>query len=109
VFVLTHRPPNISDDPGIIFLSAGIEGAVATARVAAEGKNLEIFGANIARQCLEADLLDEIAVHLAPVLLGDGVRFYGAPSAGRVSLTRTILTESGQLIDLRFRLLKQSR
>jgi dihydrofolate reductase len=103
VFVLTHRPPDNADDPGISFLSVGIEEAVATARAAAEGKNLEIFGADVARQCLSAGLLDEIVIHLAPVLLGDGVRFYGAPPAGRVDLTRTTLAESGQLTDLRFR------
>jgi hypothetical protein len=45
-------------------------------------------------------------VHVAPVLLGDGVRFYGAPGVGRVDLERTAVLESGQLTDLRFRVLK---
>jgi dihydrofolate reductase len=66
VFVLTHRPPKEPDDPGITFLTDGVTQAVATARAAADGKNVEIFGANVARQCLDAGLLDEIVVHLAP-------------------------------------------
>jgi riboflavin biosynthesis pyrimidine reductase len=79
---------------------------VATARAAAEDRDLGIFGATTAGQCLDADLLDEIVVHLAPVLLGDGVRFHGGPGAGRVNLERTALAESGQLTDLRFRVVK---
>jgi dihydrofolate reductase len=107
VFVLTHRPPDAPDDPEITFLSDGIDNAVATARAAADGKNLVIFGANAARQCLDAGLLDEIVIHLAPVLLGDGVRLYGAPDASRVALERTAVAESGQLTDLRFRVTKE--
>jgi dihydrofolate reductase len=106
VFVLTHDPPDASDDPAISFLSDGIERAVATARAAAEGGNVVIFGADLFRQCLEAGLLDEIVIHLAPVLLGDGVRFYGAAGAGRVNLERTAVAESGQLTDLRFRVVR---
>jgi dihydrofolate reductase len=103
VFVLTHRVPESPEDPEITFLSTGIEHAVATARAAADGRNLVIFGANTARQCLETGLLDEIVVHLAPVLLGDGVRLHGGPGTGRVDLERTAVDQSGQLTDLRFR------
>jgi dihydrofolate reductase len=106
VFVLTHRPPEQPTDPGITFLSGGVEEAVATARTAADGRNVEIFGAETARGCLDAGLLDEIVVHLAPVLLGDGVRFHGGPGVGRVALERTAVAESGQLTDLRFRVVK---
>jgi dihydrofolate reductase len=101
VFVLTHWPP--ANDPTVRFLSTGVEEAVATARAAAGSKNLEIFGANTAQQCLEAGLLDEIVIHLAPVLLGDGVRLYGAPGATEpVALQLTALAEWGQLVDMRF-------
>jgi dihydrofolate reductase len=53
VFVLTHRPPAAPGDLGIVFLSDGIEAAVATASAAADGKSVGIFGASIARQCIE--------------------------------------------------------
>ena len=106
VFVLTHHPPTSPEDPEIRFLSGEIDEAVATARAAAEGKNVEVFGANIAQQCLHAGLLDEIRVHLAPVLLGDGVRFYGGPGLGSVQLVRTSVAESGQLTDLHFQVAK---
>src|SRR5919109_2403553 len=73
IVVLTHRPSDVRDVAGVTLVSEGIEDAVATARAATAGKEIVVFGANIAEQCLEARLLDEIVIHLAPLLLGDGV------------------------------------
>lgn len=105
VFVLTHRPP---DDPNdaVTFVSAPLADAVATARAAADGKSIVVFGANVAEQCLQQGLLDEIVIHLAPVLLGDGVRLFSAPLSKPVALERTSLARSGQITDLRFRVVK---
>jgi len=74
VFVLTHEPPE-APDPEVTFLTGNIGEAVATARSAAGGKNLEILGADVAGQCLRRGLVDEILVYVLPVLLGDGIRF----------------------------------
>ena len=51
-------------------------------------------------------LLDEIVVHLVPILLGDGIRFYGRPGAERVDLERIGIGWSGQTTNLRFRVAK---
>jgi dihydrofolate reductase len=103
VFVLTHRPPESPEDPEITFLEGSLDEAVTTARQAAGGKNLEIFGANLAAQCLDAGLIGEMVVHVVPVLLGDGVRLYGvAGERTPVELERTELEESGQLASLRY-------
>ena len=100
----THRPPEDPEDPEITFLATDLEDAVATAKQAASDRNLEIFGANLAAQCLDAGLIDEIVVHVAPVLLGDGVRLYGVAGERRpVELERTELGESGRLTSLRYR------
>lgn len=104
VFVLTHHPPEQPGDPGITFLSGGLQDAVVTARAAAGERNLEIFGANVAQQCLAAGLLDEIAVHIAPVLLGDGVRMYG-DGLRRVDLEPVSVAASGRVVDARYRVL----
>jgi riboflavin biosynthesis pyrimidine reductase len=61
-----------------------------------------VFGANLAARCLHAGLLDEIVIHLVPVLLGDGVRLIDAPDLGPVALERKLATTSGQITDLRF-------
>ena len=81
-FVLTHDPPTDEADADYTFLSGDIAAAVETALQAAKGKDLLVLGADIARQCLEAGLIDEILVHIAPVLLGTGVRFFGSDWVG---------------------------
>ncbi|MEV0650679.1 dihydrofolate reductase family protein [Phytomonospora sp. NPDC050363] len=103
-FVLTHRPPD-EPDPAVTFLTCGIEEAVATARSAAGGKNLEILGADVAAQCLQHGLVDEILVYVLPVLLGDGVRF-SPPSLDRIDLEPLSSTRSGAVTTLRFRVRK---
>jgi dihydrofolate reductase len=85
-FVLRHDPPA---QPSVVkgvtgqFLDMDIEQALTIAKGAADGANVVILGANVARQCLKAGLLDEIIVHIAPVLVGAGVRLFenvdGAP------------------------------
>ncbi|GAA2734676.1 dihydrofolate reductase family protein [Streptomyces nogalater] len=106
-FVLTHEPPD-EPDPTVTFLTCGIEEAVATARSAAGGKNLEILGADVAAQCLQRGLVDEILVYVLPVLLGDGVRF-SPPNLGRIDLEPFGNTRSGAVTLLRFRVRKQAR
>jgi dihydrofolate reductase len=102
VFVLTHRPPGAGHRPAITFLSGDLSNAVAAATGAATGKNVIVFGASLAVQCLRAALLDEIVIHLVPVLLGDGVRLIDTPDLGPVALERTLVATSGQVTDLRF-------
>jgi dihydrofolate reductase len=102
VFVLTHRPAEADHHPAITFLSDELGDAVATATDAAAGKDVVVFGASIALQCLRAGLLDEIVIHLVPVLLGDGVRLIDAPDLGTIALDRTRVATSGQITDLRF-------
>ncbi|HEX7145817.1 MAG TPA: dihydrofolate reductase family protein [Gaiellaceae bacterium] len=103
-FVLTHEPPD-EPDPGVTFLTCDIAEAVATARNAAGGKNLEILGADLASQCLQRGLVDEILVYVLPVLLGDGVRF-STPGLGRIDLEPFSNTQSGPVTMLRFRVRK---
>ncbi|WP_410661794.1 dihydrofolate reductase family protein [Amycolatopsis sp. lyj-112] len=103
-FVLTHEPPE-EPDPSVTFLTCGLEEAVATARGAAGGKNLEILGADVAAQCLRHGLVDEILVYVVPVLLGDGVRFT-PPSIDRIDLEPFGNIQSGAVTMLRFRVRK---
>lgn len=106
VFVLTHRRPDEPVDDRVVFVSTPLSEAVTTARVAAEGNNVVVFGANVAQQCLREGLLDEIVIHLAPVLLDGGTRLIAAGDGEPVALRRTTLEEAGQLTDLRFSVVK---
>ena len=104
VFVLAHNPPD-PPDPAVTFLTGDIGEAVATARSAASGKNLEILGADVASQCLRRGLVDEILVYVLPVLLGDGIRF-SSPGLARIDLEPVSSTRSGAVTILRFRVRK---
>lgn len=83
-FVLTHHAPE-TPVPGVTFLN-DLDTAVASAREVAGPKYVNILGANVARQCLEAGHLDEILVVIAPILLGDGTRLFDRPGGTNVKL-----------------------
>ena len=77
VFVLTHheREPLTLGATTFTFVTEGIEAAVQQARDAAGDKDVQVVGgAEIAQQALDAGLLDELHIHVAPQLLGGGVR-----------------------------------
>ena len=104
MFVLSHRPLD-PPDPGVTVLSGDIGDAVARALDAAGGKNLEILGADVAAQCFQRGLVDEVLVYVLPVLLGDGVRF-SAPGMTRTELEPLGSRRSGETTILRFRVRK---
>jgi dihydrofolate reductase len=103
-FVLRHDPPL---QPPVVkgvtgqFLDVPIEEAVRLAKDAAKGADVVVLGANVARQCLEADVLDEIIVHVAPVLVGDGVRLFERPGGEVVRLERVASMDEGETTVLR--------
>jgi dihydrofolate reductase len=104
-FVLRHDPP---DEPPVVkgvtgqFVDVGIEEAVGIAREAADGGDVVVLGANVARQCLEVGLLDEIVIHVAPVLLGGGIRLFERPEGEPVRLVPTASIEEGETTVLRY-------
>jgi dihydrofolate reductase len=100
-FVLTHRPP-ASEVPGVTFVT-DLARAVALAKAAARGKYVNVLGADTTRQCLEAGVLDEIFLCLAPVLLGAGVRLFDLTNGARVGLERLGTTELPHVTNLWFR------
>ena len=73
VFILTHHARETVTKQGgtsYTFVTEGIDAAVAQARAVAGGKNVAVAGgANVVQQCLSAGLLDEMQIHLAPLLL----------------------------------------
>ena len=104
-FVLTHEVPDVDFDPSVTF-SDDVGHAVVQARAAAGGKNVLVIGAETARSCLRAGLIDEVLVHIVPVLLGAGVRLFSAGGSGPIKLEKVGLTEAGQITTLRLRVPK---
>jgi dihydrofolate reductase len=79
-FVVTHRPAEKIFKKGgtsYIFVSEGIEAAMAQAKAAAGEQDVMVNGgADVDRQYLNAGLIDEIRLHLAPILLGAGTPLF---------------------------------
>jgi dihydrofolate reductase len=96
VFVLTHhaRPPlALEGGTTFTFVSDGIESALAQAQRAAGGKDVALAGgASVAREYLNAGLVDEMVLNLAPILLGAGERLFdGVRDLHGLQLVRTIV------------------
>jgi dihydrofolate reductase len=110
VFVLTHHPREpVTKEGGTsyTFVTDGIEAALEQARAAAEDKDVSVAGgASVAQQYLKAGLLDELQVHVAPLLLGDGVRLFDQLGTDPAQLEVTRVIESPAVTHLRYRVVK---
>ncbi len=92
-YVLTHRPEELAGDPrviglgeqgpGVVPINCDIREAIRLGRETAGDKDLQIISADLARQALEFDLIDELQVFVAPVFLGDGTRIFHVPGGRR--------------------------
>jgi dihydrofolate reductase len=102
VLVLTHEPEQLAGDPSVQAVT-DLEPALAQAEALAGRRAVGIFGSDVARQVLALGRVDEIVVHVIPVLLGGGVRLLDDPAAGPRHLERTHLAAHGGLTDMRFR------
>lgn len=112
VFILTHHarePVTKQGGTTFTFVTDGIEAALEQAHAAAGDKDVAVGGgANVVQQYLRAGLLDELQIHVVPVLLGDGVRlFENHLGAGQAELecTRVIESPAG-VTHLRYRVVK---
>jgi dihydrofolate reductase len=103
IFVLTHHPEDATPTEGVTFLNCGPAEAVRIALAAAGGKNLEVFSPTIGRQLLELGLIDEIDLHIAPVLLGEGKRLYDSPGGKPITLHRIGDCEPTAVVNVRYR------
>ena len=113
VFVLTHHPRETVIKEGgtsFTFVTDGIEAALEQARAGAGEEDVLIGGgASVVQQALKAGLLDELQIHLAPVLLGDGVRLFDRLEGVPVELEATRVIESPAVTHLNYRVVKGGR
>ena len=110
VFVLTHharQPLTKQGGTTFTFITDGVEAAAEQARAAAGGKDVLVAGGGSAvQQHLASGLLDELQIHLVPVLLGGGVRLLDNVGDGRPELECTRVIESPAVTHLRYRVVK---
>lgn len=77
MFIVTHsQPEDVPAGSVYTFVTDGIHSAVRQAKEAAAGKDVSVMGPDVGGQLLKAGLVDEIAVHVVPVLFGGGLRMF---------------------------------
>ena len=87
VIVLTHKPPERVDEGEATRYAGDLRAAVALSKqLAGDSRYVNVLGADVARQLIEAGELDEVLMFVAPVLLGDGVRMFEHAGGNEVSL-----------------------
>ena len=110
LFVVTHSQPQDVPAGGVYsFVTDGIHSALQQAKAAAGDKNVVVMGgADMGQQFLRAGLLDEIQIHLVPVLFGSGTRMFEQLGDGHVHLEIAEVIGASEATHLRYRLVKPS-
>jgi dihydrofolate reductase len=106
VFVLSHGVPDDVPEGGVYTFVDDLETALGRARETAGDKNISVMGADTGRQCIDAGVIDEISVHVVPVLFGSGTPMFGPGVDGRVTLEFVGSSESPHATHLRYRVVR---
>lgn len=88
---------------GMDWMAGTTAEAVRIGLAAADGKNLEVLSASIGTQLLQRGLIDEIDLHIAPVLLGDGIRLHDDPGGTPIRLELLVGDDPAATVDVRYR------
>jgi dihydrofolate reductase len=106
VFIVTHHPRDPAEMEGgttYHFVTDGIESALEQARKAAGGKDVMLWGgAQVIQQYLAAGLLDELELHVVPVLLGEGARLFDNLGDAEVQLEQVRAVEAPGVAHLKY-------
>jgi dihydrofolate reductase len=106
IFVPSHRPPapSVAKYPLVTYVTDGIASTMAQAKAAAGDRDVMVHGAYTAQRALEAGVLDELQIHLIPVLFGGGRRMFEVlPSRLELDIVRVIDTPEATHIRYRVR------
>jgi dihydrofolate reductase len=108
VVVVTHLEPEDAPEGGVYtFVTDGIESALEQAKAAAGDKDVAVMGgADIGQQYIRAGLVDEISIHLVPVLFGGGTRMFEHLGSEHIQLETAGVIETSLATHLRFRTVK---
>lgn len=103
IYVLTNSESKTPAPGHARYVTEGIESCVEQARTAAAGRDVMLHGAATAQSCLKAGLLDEMEIHLIPVLLGQGRRLFDDMPRDHVELELVRALEAPDVLHLRYR------
>jgi len=104
--VVSHSVPKEIPDGGVYIFVDSLDAAHAEAKKAAGNQDIVVQGANTAQQLIRHGLIDEILIHVAPVLFGSGIRLFEHPGSELIPLETIEVIETREAIHLRFRVIK---
>lgn len=104
LFILTHVPPSRhpkeNENLTITFITDGIENAIRQAKAAAGEKNVVVLGAGTGQQAVKAGLVDELQIGIAPVILGQGLRFFDHLEELEIELEKIRAIETAKQVEI---------
>ncbi len=107
VFVVSHGQPTEVPENGVYRFVDGIEAALAAAKEAAAAKGVTVMGgADIGQQYLRANLIDELSLHVVPVLFGSGTRMFEAVTDAHHPLELLSVVQGEKALHLRARIVR---
>ena len=106
LFVLSHGAPGDVPEGGVYTFVGDRETALARAREAAGDRNIALMGADTGRQFIDLGVVDEISIHVVPVLFGSGTPLFGQGVDEHVTLEFLGVTESRYATHLRYRVVR---
>ena len=104
--VVSHSVPQDIPNGGVYSFVDGVEAAFETAKKLAGDKDISTTGANVAQQFIKLGLIDEISIHLVPVLFGSGTRLFEGLDSEHISLEIIEVIQTPEAIHMRFRVVK---
>jgi len=104
--IVSHSVPQDIPDGGVYTFVDSVEAALEAAEKAAGDNDVLIHGGNTAQQLITLGLVDEIFIHLVPVLFGSGTRLYERVGSEHIPLETAEVIETKEAIHLRFRVIK---
>jgi len=108
LFVLSHGVPDDVPEVGVYAFVDDLDKALAMARETAGDKNISVMGADVGRQLINAGAIDEISIHVVPVLFGSGTQVFGAGVDEHITLEFVGVSESPHATHLRYRVVRDS-
>jgi dihydrofolate reductase len=104
--IVSHSVPRDVPDGGVYSFVDSVDAAFETAQTLAGDKDILIMGANVAQQFLKRGLIDEVSIHLVPVLFGSGTRLFEGLDSEHISLEILEVIQTAEAIHMRFRVVK---
>ena len=104
--IVSHSVPRDIPQAGVYTFVDSVEAALETAKKLAGDKDVYITGADVAQQFLRRGLIDEVSIHLVPVLFGSGTRLFEGLDNEHISLEISEVIQTVEAIHMRFRVVK---